>query len=172
VPPPDAVVDMLSRNKPGVVALLRPRRDGLSAEDWQITFEERAAIAEFDGGLSRARSEALAFASCVVDWLNSNFVRSAPGRCLACGGGDRKHDPLLPFVTECTGHAWLHSRCWPGWHAKRQAEAVAALVAMGLPAPAAGLPPMTPDTQTTAVPATAGAAAPAQVLVRRQNQNS
>src|SRR6516162_8918682 len=47
-PPPDAVVDMLSRNKPGVVALLRPRRDGRSAEDWQIIFEEKAGVAEFD----------------------------------------------------------------------------------------------------------------------------
>ena len=135
-PPPDAVVDMLSRNKPGIVALLRPRRDGRSAEDWQIIFEERAGIAEFDGGLSRARSEALAFASCVVEWLNRNFVQSAPVRCLACGGGETKHDPLVPFGTERTGYAWLHSRCWPSWHAKRKAEAVSTLLAMGLPDPA------------------------------------
>jgi hypothetical protein len=32
-PPPPAVIDLLSRHKAGIVALLRPRRDGWSAED-------------------------------------------------------------------------------------------------------------------------------------------
>jgi hypothetical protein len=45
----------------------------------------------------------------------------------------------VPFGTERTGQAWLHPQCWPGWHAKRKAEAVAALVAMRLPEPAARL---------------------------------
>jgi hypothetical protein len=30
-----------------------------SAEDWRSFFEERAAVAEFDGGLSRAEADAL-----------------------------------------------------------------------------------------------------------------
>ena len=49
---------------------------------------------------------------------------------------DHAHDPLLPFGIEPTGHAWLHSRCWPAWHAGRKAEAVAALAAMGIAEPA------------------------------------
>jgi hypothetical protein len=57
-PPPAAVLDLLSRNKPGIVALLRLRCDGWSAEDWP-------GIAEFDGGLSRVEAEACAFACCV-----------------------------------------------------------------------------------------------------------
>ena len=134
-PPPGAILDLLSRHKPGVVVLLRPGRDGWSAEDWQVFFAERDGIAEADGGLPRPEAEARAFACCVVEWLNRNFVPSPPGRCLACGGGDHGHDVLLPHGIEPTGHVWLHSRCWPDWHAGRKAEAVAALAAMGIVPP-------------------------------------
>ena len=34
---------------------------------------------------------------------------------------------LLPFGTETSGHAWLHSRCWGSWHGRRKAEAVSVL---------------------------------------------
>ena len=118
------------------MALLRSGCDGWSAEDWQVFFEERAGIAEFDGGLPRSEAEALAFACCIVEWLNRNFVRSPPGRCLACGNGHYAHDALLPHGIEPTGHAWLHSRCWPAWHAERKAGAVAALKAIGITPPA------------------------------------
>jgi hypothetical protein len=46
---------------------------------------------------------------------------------------------LLPHGVEPTGRAWLHSRCWPAWHAARKAEAVATLKAKGI-APSAGFP--------------------------------
>jgi len=130
-PPPAAVLDLLSRHKLGIMALLRPGPDGWSAEDWQVFFDERAGIAEFDGGLPRIDAEACAFACCVVEWLNRNFVCSPPGRCLACGGCDHPHDPILPHGIEPTGHAWLHSACWSVWNAARKDEAVAALKAIG-----------------------------------------
>jgi hypothetical protein len=38
----------------------------------------------------------------------------------------------LPFGTESSGHAWLHSRCRPAWHASRKADAVAALGQLGI----------------------------------------
>jgi hypothetical protein len=135
-PPPDDVLDLLFRHKPGVVELLRTDRDGWTAEDWQVFFDERAGIAEFDGGLPRPEAEARAFACCVVEWLNRNSVRSQSGRCLGCGSSEQPHDPLLPFGTEIAGHAWLHSHCWPAWCAEREAEAVAALRAMGITPPA------------------------------------
>lgn len=71
-PPPPAVIDLLSRHKAGIVALLRPTEDGWSAEDWQVFFDERAGIVEFDGGLPRPEAEARAFAFCVAEWLNRN----------------------------------------------------------------------------------------------------
>ena len=117
------------------MVLLRPAEDGWSAEDWQVFFEERAGIVEFDGGLPRAEAEAQAFACCVVEWLNRNPERSPAGRCLGCGDREHAHDPLLPYGVEPAGHVWLHSRCWPAWYAARKAKAVSALAAMGISAP-------------------------------------
>ena len=84
------------------------------------------------GGLVRQEAEALAFECCVVEWLNRTFERSPPGSCLACGCADSAHDALLPHGVEPTGHVWLHSRCWPAWHAGRKADAVTALKSMGI----------------------------------------
>jgi hypothetical protein len=89
--PPPGVLDLLSRHKAGIVTLLRPADDSWSAEDWQVFFDERAGIAEFDGGLSRGHAEAHAFACCAVEWLNRNPMRSPPGCCLGCGCGDQAH---------------------------------------------------------------------------------
>jgi hypothetical protein len=115
------------------VALLHTERGSWSGEDWRAFFDERAAIAEFDGGLPREQAEARAFTCCVAEWLNRDPVRSSPDSCLLCGEAEQGHDPLLPFGTERTGHAWLHSRCWPAWSAVRHAEAVAVLSSMGIP---------------------------------------
>jgi len=132
-PPPATVLDLLSRHKAGIVALLRPGRDGWPAEDWRVFLDQRVGIPELGGGPQRARDDTRAFACCVAEWLNRNPVCSPPGRCLGCGAGEHAHDPLLPFGTEPTGHAWLHSRCWPAWYAGRKTEAVAAFSSMGIP---------------------------------------
>jgi hypothetical protein len=91
--------------------------------------------AEFDGGLPHRQAEARAFACCLTEWLNRNPVRSPPGHCLGCGEAEHTQNPLLPFGTEASGHAWLHSHCWAEWHAGRKIEAVAALATMGVTAP-------------------------------------
>jgi hypothetical protein len=92
--PPAAVLDALSRHKAEIMVRLRPAEDGWSAEDWQVFFEKRAGIVEFDGGLPRPEAEARAFACCVVEWLNRNPERSPAGRCLGCGHREHAHDPL------------------------------------------------------------------------------
>jgi hypothetical protein len=81
-PPPADLLERLARHKPDIVALLRPGRDGWSAEDWRTIFDERAGIAEFDGGLTRPEAEARAFECCVVEWRNRTLERS-PARCEA-----------------------------------------------------------------------------------------
>ena len=68
-PPPRGVLDLLERHKANLLALLRRRADW-AAEDWQVDFDERAAIAEFAGGLPRDQAEALAFAYCVAEGLS------------------------------------------------------------------------------------------------------
>jgi hypothetical protein len=125
IPPPAAVLDELLRHKADIVVLLRPGRNIWSGEDWRAFFDERAGVAEFEDGLSRADAEAHALTCCVAEWLNHHPPRSVPGRCHGCGEGEHAGDPLLPFGTEDTGHTWLHSRCWSGWYAARIADAVA-----------------------------------------------
>lgn len=133
-PPSSAVLDLLLHHKAEILRHLRPANDGWSPEDWQVFFDERAGIAEFDRGLPWAEAEARAFACCVPEWLNRNPTPSAPSRCLGCGGGQRPCDPLLPFGTDISGHAWLHRACWSAWHRAREAEAIAALTSMGIQA--------------------------------------
>src|SRR5262245_8644052 len=94
--PPASVVDALRRHKAEVVAMLRSGRDGWSAEDWLLFFEERAAIAEFDGRLSRTEADAQALACCIVEWLNRNPTPSAPGPCAWCGQAESKDAVVLP----------------------------------------------------------------------------
>ena len=112
-PLPAAVLDLLSRHNPGILVLLHPGSHGWSANDWREFFEERAAIAEFDGGLPRGEAEAHAFAWCAGEWLNHKFVPSTPGHCFACGGHGQAHEPLLPHGIEPAGHVWLHDHSWP-----------------------------------------------------------
>jgi hypothetical protein len=133
--PPAAVLSVLTRHKAEIVMLLRPTEDGWSAEDWQVFFDERAGIVEFDGGLPRPEAEAQAFACCVFEWLNRNPEHSLAGRCLECGDREHAHDPLLPCGVEPIGHVWLHSRCWPAWYAARKVKAASVLAAMGISAP-------------------------------------
>ena len=133
-PPPAGVLDELSQHKARILTLLRAGNVYWTAEDWRTFFDERAAIVEFDGGLSRAQANAHALEYCVIEWLNRNPAQSVPGRCLGCGDGNRRGDPLLPFGTETSGHVWLHGTCWPEWHQLRRAEAIAALRAMDIQA--------------------------------------
>ena len=53
--PPAEVLSLLASQKATIMALLRPGPDGWSGKDWQEFFDERARIAEFDGGLPRIR---------------------------------------------------------------------------------------------------------------------
>ena len=56
--PPQEVLELLSLHKADILKLLRPNNDGWSPEDWQVFFDERAAILEFDGRVPRAEAEA------------------------------------------------------------------------------------------------------------------
>ncbi len=131
-PPPTDVVDLLLLNKGGIVALLRPSRDGWSAEDWQGFFDERAGIAEHDGDLTRAEAEKEAFEATVVEWRNRRLRPSAPYRCASCGKAVAADAIVLPMPAPTWGQLWVHAACWPAWTAARQAEAIAALAALGI----------------------------------------
>ncbi len=84
-PPPERVLDALSRNKAEIVALLRPDVDGWSADDWQVYFDERAGIAEFDGGLPRPEAGAQAFAWAMPITLPLPPIKSPSSSAIVIG---------------------------------------------------------------------------------------
>ena len=109
-----------------------PTRDSWTAAEWQAYFDERAAMREYEGGLSRPEAERLAFDDTVQHWLSTHPApASTPDRCIGCGGGHRTYDELLPVLAS-DGHVWVHNKCWIGWYAARRADAVASLSAMGV----------------------------------------
>jgi hypothetical protein len=131
-PPPDAILDALSRHKPDVVRILRSANDGCSPDYWHVLFHERAAFTELAGGVARADAEARAFDCCVVEWLNRNPAPSVAGRCAWCGQSESYGAIIVPYGTEPGGHAWLHAECWPAWYELRRSNARRALVQMGI----------------------------------------
>ena len=123
--PPAAVLELLSFHKTGVVALLRPGRDGWSAEDWQVFFDERAGIAEFDGYYPRIDAEIIAFEDCVDRWLALNPPTSrSPESCLLCGkAASVKDSDMVHIVDSSNRSARVHATCAPRWKVLRRVEA-------------------------------------------------
>jgi hypothetical protein len=131
-PPPAPILNALKRHKTEIVALLAASAEEWAAQDWQAFFDERAGIAEFEGGLSRTDAETRAFECCVVEWLNRNPEPSEPGRCAECGKTGVAGCAVIPFGTEIQGHTWLHPQCWSAWLQKRHERAKGCLGSMVL----------------------------------------
>lgn len=131
VEPPAEVIELLADNKAAIVNLLRTANDRLSLGDWQEFFDERAGIAEFEGGLPREQAEVHAFSYCVDEWLDRNPVRSNAGCCGFCGQSQGR---LLEYIcgnaTRKTAEVWLHHECSQAWHQQREEKAVEALTAL------------------------------------------
>jgi hypothetical protein len=129
-PPPRTVLDLLSRHKVEVLELLRSTDGWWTADDWQALFDERAGVAEHDGGMSRNEAESLALECCIVEWLDRHPEPSSSGRCAWCGGTETTGSVVVPYGVQ--SQTWLHSDCWTPWFQKRRRQAVAALAAMGI----------------------------------------
>lgn len=93
------------------------------AQLWRTFYEERAAIREYDGGLSRPDAEAGALQGAIAHWLARNPL--SPGvpedGCMHCAAA-------LPVdyrvaVLAGPGHAWLHPACMPEMNQARLALA-------------------------------------------------
>jgi hypothetical protein len=144
--PPINVVNAIRRHKAEIIELLSPPSDRWTVEDWQALFDERAGIAEFDGGQSKADAEVLAFECCIVEWLNRHPECSDPGRCAWCGAPDRDEHAVVPFWTKSNGHTWLHRECWTLWYEDQRERARVAFAAMGLSIPSGDVAaPDSPD---------------------------
>jgi len=133
--PPADVVEAICRHKAEIIELLAPPKNRWSARDWLAFFDERAGIAEFDSGQTRAEAAAFAFECCIVEWLNRHPQHSDPDRCAWCEKPDRDGHSIVPFGTESHGHTWLHPECWNDWSQDRRETGQRSLAAMGLKAP-------------------------------------
>lgn len=109
----------------------QPHPDDSDADEWLAFFDERAGIAEFDGGLSRAGAEGAAYQFCLLQWQYRNPLRSQPTSCCQCGAPERAGDVLLA-VGLAPNQVWLHDGCWSAWRAVRVAQAEAFLATIGI----------------------------------------
>ena len=104
-----------------------------NTEDWQAYFDERAGIAEHDGGLSRADAERQALANTVNQWLVMHPPPATDDNagCVHCNAG--LGEDGVPVLAGAA-HTWVHSVCHPPWLAERRRQAAEALQAVGIEA--------------------------------------
>ena len=134
-PLPDELVANLRQHKAEIMALLLDRKAAWTPEDWRAFFDERAAIAEHDGELPRAKSEARAYECCVVEWMRQHPpLPSNPELCAHCGEA-MAVTAALPVLNGAGGHVWMHDHCHALWMRERRTESQNALRKMGIGSP-------------------------------------
>jgi hypothetical protein len=128
-PPPD-VLEALARHKAEILKLLRYGAASRSFDDWQALFDERAGIAEYDGGFGRLDAELCAFEDCVDHWLALHPpIANQHGFCLRCGAPVSPDEQASVVVTCSTGTTGrLHAGCAPTWKNLRRWDARTALI--------------------------------------------
>jgi hypothetical protein len=121
--PPDNLIAVLSQHKPEILRLLRDRPVEWDQADWQAYFDERAGIAQFDGGYNRVEAELCAFLDCVDRWLVMNPpVVDLLHLCLQCRlpvDGDHR----IEAAGAAGKRGVLHADCADRWKVSRRAHA-------------------------------------------------
>ena len=119
-PPPPQLLARLRDRKADLIAALRAEdhRDHSidDAQRWRDAYEEKAAIRQYDGGLSRVEAEAAALLDMPTRWRSENPL-PASDRAVCCHCGETKPD--TPILAD-NGHAWLHEQCWAPMTAARE----------------------------------------------------
>ena len=131
----DEIVARLQAGKSELLRLLGHAEGNLGwdAADWHAYFAERAAIREYDSGITRIEAERLALEDTITQWLRlAPPPVSAPSiGCIHCGRPEQRGNPLLPLMGG-RGHSQVHDWCWTGWVAARWSKACDALSNMGV----------------------------------------
>ncbi len=125
--PPSAVLDLLAHHKAHVIALLRPAAMAGRARTGGPSSMNGRALPSSTEACHAIRPRP---APSPVASPNGSTATRCARRLVAALAAAKPNTAMtrcFPFGTEPTGHAWLHSRCWPAWHASRKAEAIAAL---------------------------------------------
>ncbi len=109
-------------------------RSDLTADDWRDFYQERAAIMEYDGEISREEAERLALDWCIMTWMAANPPCGLSKElCSACGESiGRVGEDSIPLLAGRESHAWVHHTCVDEWRRQRRRLAVSALAKMGV----------------------------------------
>jgi len=107
-------------------------RPGWSVADWRAFFDERAAIAQIDGGLDRVQAERHAYTDCVRQFLRRHPPGYRPDvNCLQCGGMVIKAE-AWPLVCPDNLARWVHHSCFEDFRLLRVRDAVLCLDRLGI----------------------------------------
>jgi hypothetical protein len=104
-----------------------------TAAKWIKAFEDSVAVVLRIRKVSRAEAEGVAFINTVNAFLDANRPNSDQNKCAHCGSSERPNE-LRPMGGGAR-HSWVHNGCWPDWFARRRADAIAELAAMGIVSP-------------------------------------
>lgn len=109
-------------------------RSDWTADDWRDFYQERAAIMEYDGEISREEAERLALDWCIMTWMAANPPCGLSKElCSACGEPiGRVGEDSIPLLAGKESHAWIHHTCFDKWWLQRRSLAVTALAKMGV----------------------------------------
>ncbi len=137
--PPAEFLDQLRNHKAEILCALAVASEpepSWTADDWRSFFDERAGIAEFDGGLSRPEAEVIAYEGCLSHWQNIIRIDHADDHLCPCCGKQIDEGAAIPVLRPMGGHLWLHHGCHARWLLRRRAAAKATLAALGISPPA------------------------------------
>ena len=125
------VLSQLRSLRPGILDHLHFMK---KCEDMLVFMEERAAIMEHDGGLSRSEAEQRAYECTHSEWLNCNPPQYIDDQhCAQCGQKFNKaRTGCISVLAGNEGHVRLHHHCHESWMARRWQKAINALMGMGI----------------------------------------
>ncbi len=132
--PARQVLEAIRLHKAAIVALLTSAKSVWTADDWRDFYQERAAIMEYDGEISREEAERLALDWCIMTWMAANPPCGLSKElCSACGEPiGRVGEDSIPLLAGKESHAWVHHTCVGEWQRQRRSLAVSALAKMGV----------------------------------------
>jgi len=125
----DDLINQVRAMKPEIMRILA-RGEPRTSADWRAYFDERAAIAEFDGRLCREKAERLAAFYCRQIWYEQNPPPDpGAGHCCHCG---RQITGISRMISTGSWMRWLHAECEVPFADARRRESTESLAAAGI----------------------------------------
>ena len=111
-----------------------------SAQDWRIYYEERAGILEYDGQLTRAEAERVAYSTTLAIWMDAHRPPSADMNDCAWCHRVNQRAVLVACLARSGGHYAAHDTCLPKLLESMRERGIAALATFGIKSPTTSAP--------------------------------